>query len=532
MLLATLVTETWACTNIIVGKAASADGSVMVTYNDDSYGKFGFLDFYPAAKHAPGDVRRIIHWENGKYLGAIPEVAQTYNVVGNINEYQVCICETTFGGRQELIDKDGLLDYGSLIYIALQRSKSAQEAISVMTSLVEQYGYCSSGETFSVCDKNEAWMLEMVGKGSQEKGALWVAVRIPDDCVAVHANSSRITRFDQKDKQNVRYSKDVISYARKQGWFDGKDADFSFRDTYAPEQSIRSCEARCWSFMNKMDSLQMAQYLPYILKEDGAPKEMPLYIKPTHKVTLHELKECMRDHYEDTPLAFTDDLGAGAWGMPYRPRPLYYQDAAGNNYFNERSISTQQTAFTLVCQLRSWLPDAVGGVMWFGCDDANMVAYTPVYCCTNTIPACYDRATASAIDFNMHSAFWLCNMLSNIVYQRYSLIMPDLQKVQKSLERDFEHEQENIVAQALKLNETDRVNYLTQQTAAYANTMMERWEQLLGYIVVKYNDMVIKNETESGFDAISHDKCRVSNPGYPADYREKIVKETGKRYLR
>lgn len=284
--------------------------------------------------------------------------------------------------------------------------------------------------------------------------------------------------------------------------------------------------------MNKMDSLQMAQYLPYILKEDGAPKEMPLYIKPTHKVTLHELKECMRDHYEGTPLAFTDDLGAGAWGMPYRPRPLYYQDAAGNNYFNERPISTQQTAFTLVSQLRSWLPDAVGGVMWFGCDDANMVAYTPVYCCTNSIPVCYERATASAIDFNMNSAFWLCNMLSNIVYQRYSLIMPDLQKVQKSLERDFEHEQEHIVAQALKLNEPDRVNYLTQQTAAYANTMMERWQQLLGYIVVKYNDMVIKNETETGFDAISHDKCRVSNPGYPDDYREKIVKETGKRYLR
>ena len=528
--LSTLSMEALACTNIIVGKAASADGSVMVTYNDDSYGKFGFLDFYPAAKHAPGDVRRIISWENGQYRGTIPEIAQTYNVVGNINEYQVCICETTFGGRRELINPEGLIDYGSLIYIALQRSKTAQEAISVMTSLVDEFGYCSSGETFSICDKNEAWIMEMVGKGPGQKGALWVAVRIPDDCVAVHANSSRITRFDLKDKQNVKSSKDVITYARQQGWYDGKDAEFSFRDTYAPKQSIRSCEARCWSFMNRMDSTLMADYLPYILQEEGAPQEMPLYIKPTHKVTLPELKDCMRDHYEGTPLAFTDDLGAGAWGMPYRPRPVNFNDAEGNTYFNERPISTQQTAFTLVSQLRSWLPDAVGGVMWFGCDDANMVAYTPVYCCTNQIPVCYDRSTASAVDFTMKSAFWLCNMLSNIVYQRYSLMMPDLQKVQSELERNFEFEQENIVAEALKMSESDRVTFLTQQTSLYADKMMDRWQQLLGYVVIKYNDMVIKNEVDGRFDTFCHEKCHVSNPGYPEAYREKIIRETGTRY--
>lgn len=519
-----------ACTNFIVGKGASADGSVMVTYNDDSYGKYGFLDFYPAAVHTPGDMRKIISWEDGQYRGEIPEVAQTYNVVGNINEYQVCICETTFGGREELANKDGLIDYGSLIYIALQRSKTAREAINVMTSLVAEYGYCSEGESFSICDKNEAWIMEMVGRGAGEKGALWVAIRIPDDCVAVHANSSRITRFNMKDKKNVLYSKDIVSYARKKGWFSGKDAEFSFRDTFSPEISYRSCEARCWSFMDKMDHALMEQYLPYILRKEGAPTEMPLYIKPDHKVELQEIKRLMRDHYEDTPLAFTDDLGAGAWEMPYRPRPLKYEDSKGEKYFNERAISTQQTAFTLVSQLRSWLPDAVGGVMWFGCDDANMVAYTPVYCCTNKIPECYAKSTASAVDFNMKSAFWLCNLLGNIVYQRYSLIMPDFQKVQQRVEQTIEAEQTAVVEKALSLSDAERVAFLTNKTASYANTMMTEWQQLLGYITVKYNDMVIKKEIDGRFDTICHEKCRVSNPGYPVKYRDKIVRETGDRY--
>lgn len=524
--------QAMACTNVIVGKKASADGSVMVTYNDDSYGKFGFLDFYPAAQHKPGDTRRIISWEDGQYRGELSEVAQTYNVVGNINEHQVCICETTFVGREELQNPEGLLDYGSLIYIALQRSKTAQQAIDVMTQLVAEYGYCSEGETFSICDKNEAWIMEMIGKGPGQKGAVWVAIRIPDDCIAVHANSSRITRFDLKDTKNVRYSKDVISFARSKGWFSGKDQDFSFRDTYSPHISLRSCEARCWSIMNRLDSVQMASYLPYILKQEGAPTEMPLYIRPAHKVTFQELKECMRDHYEGTPLAFTDDLGAGAWGMPYRPRPLTYTDSEGNSYFNERAVSTQQTAFTLVSQLRSWLPDEVGGVMWFGCDDANMVAYTPVYCCTNRIPACYDRMTASAVNFNMQSAFWLCNLLSNIVYQRYSLIMPDLQKVQTRLETEWEREQETLVSDVLKLSDRNaRVEFLTGKTSEYANAMMTEWQQLLGYVVVKYNDMVIKNEVDGSFDTICHEKCKVSNPGYPEAYRNKIAKDTGTRYL-
>lgn len=531
-LLFLLFAEAEACTNFIVGKGASADGSVMVTYNDDSYGKFGFLDFYPAAKHEAGDVRRIISWEDGQYRGTIPEVAQTYNVVGNINQYQVSICETTFVGREELVNPNGLLDYGSLMYIAMQRSKTAREAIDVMTQLVAEYGYCSSGETFSICDKNEAWIMEMIGRGPEEKGALWVAIRVPDDCVAVHANSSRITRFEMKDKKNVLYSKDIVTFARKKGWFNGKDSEFSFRDTYSPHISIRSCESRCWSFMNKMDSKLMAKYLPYILGEEGAPTEMPLFVKPDHKVGLHELKNLMRDHYEGTPLEFTSDLGAGAWGMPYRPRPLNYKDSEGNTYFNERAISTQQTAFTLVCQLRSWLPDEVGGVMWFGCDDANMVAYTPVYCCTNAIPKCYAKETASAVDFDMKSAFWLCNLLGNIVYQRYSLIMPDVQKVQQELETAFEQEQDGIILEAQKLSGDERTAFLTKKTASYAHRMMKRWKQLFGYIVVKYNDMVIKREKDGHFDTICHEKCRVDNPGYPVEYRDKIAKETGKRYAK
>lgn len=531
-LLFLLFAEAEACTNFIVGKGASADGSVMVTYNDDSYGKFGFLDFYPAAKHDAGDVRRIISWEDGQYRGTIPEVAETYNVVGNINQYQVSVCETTFVGREELVNPNGLLDYGSLMYIAMQRSKTAREAIDVMTQLVADYGYCSSGETFSICDKNEAWIMEMIGRGPEEKGALWVAIRVPDDCVAVHANSSRITRFDMKDKKNVLYSKDIVSFARKKGWFNGKDSEFSFRDTYSPHVSVRSCESRCWSFMNKMDSKLMAQYLPYILGEEGAPTEMPLFVKPDHKVGLHELKNLMRDHYEGTPLEFTSDLGAGAWGMPYRPRPLNYKDSEGKTYFNERAISTQQTAFTLVCQLRSWLPDEVGGVMWFGCDDANMVAYTPVYCCTNAIPKCYAKETASAVDFDMKSAFWLCNVLANIVYQRYSLIMPDVQKVQQELEEAFEQEQDGIVLEAQKLADDERTAFLTKKTASYAHRMMKRWKQLFGYVAVKYNDMVIKREKDGHFDTICHEKCRVDNPGYPVEYRDKIAKETGKRYAK
>lgn len=529
-----------ACTNFIVGKLASADGSVMVTYNDDAYGKYGFLDFYPAAFHKAGDVRRIINWEDGQYRGSIPEVAQTYNVVGNINEFQVCICETTFGGRHELIDKSGLLDYGSLIYIALQRSRTAREALKVMTDLVAEYGYCSSGESFSVCDKNEAWIMEMVGKGGDEKGAVWVAIRIPDDCVAVHANSSRITRFDMTDKKNVMHSKDVVSYARKKGFFSGKDADFSFRDAYSPEISIRSCESRCWSFMNKMDAEKMKAYLPYILGEkkteiiDGkeCPIAMPLYLKPDHKVSLSELKNLMRDHYEGTPLALTDDIGAGAWGLPYRPSPLTFDDSEGNTYFNERPISTQQTAFSLVAQLRSWLPDEVGGVMWFGCDDANMIAYTPVYCCTNKVPVAYAKETASAVDFNMNSAFWLCNALSNVVYMRYNLMIGDLRAVQSRLERQWEAEQTAIELKAKALNGDERRTYLTSLTDSYCSQMMAEWTRLFGYMMVKYNDMAVKNEKDGRFDTICHEKCRISRPGYPQPYKDAIAKQTGSRYFK
>lgn len=529
-----------ACTNFIIGKAASADGSVMVTYNDDSYGKFGFLDFYPAAHHKPGDVRRIISWEDGQYRGVIPEVPETYNVVGNINEHQVSICETTFVGRSELVDNDGLLDYGSLIYIALQRSRTAREALKVMTDLVSEYGYCSSGESFSVCDKNEAWIMEMVGKGGDEKGAVWVAIRIPDDCVAVHANSSRITRFNLKDKNNVLYSKDVITYARKKGFFTGRDAEFSFRDAYCPSVSIRSCESRCWSFMNKMNAEQMKPYLPYILGQkktevvDGkeCPIAMPLYLKPDHKVTLSEVKSLMRDHYEGTPLALTDDIGAGAWGMPYRPSPLTFNDANGDTYFNERPISTQQTAFSLVAQLRSWLPDEVGGVMWFGCDDANMIAYTPVYCCTNKIPSAYAKETASAVDFNMNSAFWLCNALSNVIYMRYNQMIDDFRAVQTRLERGWESQQAAIELKASALNADERREYLTALTADYCNQMMAEWTRLFGYIMVKYNDMVIKTEKDGTFDTICHEKCRVTRPGYPQSYNDAVVKQTGTRYKR
>ena len=520
-----------ACTNFIVGKKASADGSVLVTYNDDSYGKFGYLCHYPAALHKPGEMRKVFNWENGRFMGEIAEALETYNVVGNINEYQVCICETTFGGRRELQDTTGIIDYGSLIYITLQRSKSAREAIDVMTKLVAEYGYNSSGESFSVCDKNEGWILERVGKGSDEKGAVWVAVRVPDDCICAHANQSRITKFPLKDKENCLYAKDVISYARKHGYFEGKDEDFSFRDAYDPGTigRRRTCDARVWSFFRKFDK-SMDNYLPY-LEKDESISELPLYIKPDHKATLREIKEYMRDHYEDTPLDLRYDVGAGGWQMPYRPSPLSFSDNEGKKYFNERPISTQQSAFTLVGQLRSWLPDAIGGVFWFNCDDANMVAYVPVYCCTNKVPEAFAKESGNAVEYNPNTAFWLHNAVSNFVYPRYSALMPDLRAAQVELEDYFESEQPSVEKQVKEMDDAARKEYLTTLTKTYTEKMMARWTKLFGYLIVKHNDMVVHNEKDGKFEAVSDEKAKVTRTGYPQQTNDMVGKVTGNRYL-
>lgn len=525
-----------ACTSFLVGKEASADGSAFITYNQDDYGMFGRLLYLPAADHAPGSMRRIVDGDTNHYLGEIPEATHTYAVMGYINEHQVGITETTFGGRPELHDTTGTIDYVSLMTLALQRARTAREAIGVMTTLVQQYGYASEGESFSIADPQEVWILEMIGKGPQEKGAVWVAVRIPDDCIASHANQSRIHHFDMKDKRNVLYSKDVINFARKRGYFSGKDADFSFADAYAPADfsAVRYCEARVWSFFNKwVDGMDK-----YIESVDGrhireaAP--MPLYFKPKRKLSLRDVMESMRDHYEGTPFDVTKDIGAGPYCAPYRPTPLAWE-FEGKKYFNERPVSTQQTAGTYIIQLRASLPDAVGGVLWYGNDDPNMVAYTPVYCSATKAPECYDPQDADGVTFSWNSAFWVENWVSNMTYPRYSQLFPSVREAREELETACIERQAQVEAEARELLEQDPARaaaFLTDYSARCAKEMMARWMKLGQYLIVKYNDQTIKPEKDGKFlrtpDGLGQPPVR---PGFSDEYKRVIIKETGEKYL-
>lgn len=518
----------FACSNLIVGKKASVDGSVMVSYNADDYGMFGHLCHYPAGTHPKGSMRQIYDWDSGVYHGEIEEAPVTYNVIGNINEFQLSIGETTYGGREEMVDSTGILDYGSLIYVTLQRAKTAREAISVMTSLVEKYGYNSEGETFSICDPNEAWIMEMQGTGAGSKGVVWVALRIPDDAICAHANQSRIGKFNMKDKKNVLYSKNVISYARKMGWFNGKDSEFSWKNTYAfPDFSGRRfCDARVWSFFNHYAD-GFDRYLPWALGKDKDAEDMPLWIVPNRKLSVADVKNGMRDHYEGTALALdTTSIGSGIYEMPYRPTPLTFT-VDGKQYFNERPISTQQTAFTFVSQLRSWLPREIGGVLWFGNDDANMVAYTPVYCGNTVQPACYNTKGADVVTFSSDNAFWLCNMVSNMVYPRYSQLFPELKAVRDSLETSYFANQTSIEKQAADLYLTDKaaaLKLLNNYSNAKADEMLANWKRLATRIIVKYNDMAVKKEKDGKL------LQSVTRPGYPASFGRKLVKETGDWY--
>lgn len=523
-----------ACTNFIVGKKASADGSVMCTYNADDYGMFIGLCHYPAGKHAKGEMRKIVDWDTQKYLGEIPEASETYNVIGNINEYQVTIGETTYGGREEMVDPSGLIDYGSLIYLALQRSKTAREAIKVMTTLAETYGYYSSGETFTICDPNEAWIMEMMGKGPNSKSVVWVALRIPDNAICGHANQSRIGKFDMKDKANVMYSKDVVSFARKKGWYKGKDADFSWKMTYAkPDFSGRRiCDARVWSFYNRFVK-GMDRYLPWALGKDENAEDMPLWIVPDRKLSVQDLETAMRDHYEGTPMALDSaDIGGGIWQMPYRPTPLFYE-VDGKKCFNERPTSTQQTGFSYVSQMRGWLPREIGGVLWFGNDDGNMVAYTPVYCGNTIQPKCYNTPGADAVTFSMDNAFWVCNWVSNMVYPRYSLMFPSLKAVRDSLEQSYFAVQKSVEDKAVALykdNPRAAIKYLNDYSNAKAAQMLSRWQRLAYYLIVKYNDMVVKPEVNGQFKRTPEGTgARVERPGFPQPFRKKLYQQASKR---
>lgn len=524
-----------ACTNFIVGKKASADGSVFISYSADSYGMSGFVAHFPAAIHPEGTMREIYNWDSGDYLGCIPEARRTYNVLGNINEHQVAIAETTFGGREELVDTTGIIDYGSLIYIALQRSKTAREAIDVMTSLVQEYGYYSSGESFSIADKNEAWILEMIGKGDKEKGAVWVAIRIPDDCISAHANQARIRKFDMKDKENVRYSKDVIKFARKMGYFDGKDEDFDFAAAYCPADfgGLRYCDARVWSFFNMFGAEDMNKYLAWA-SGDATAEPMPLYMKPKAPVSLKNMQDGMRDHYEGTPFDVTKDLGAGPFNMPYRLSPLSFK-VDGKEYFNERPISTFQTAFTFIAQLRSFMPDAVGGVMWFGTDDANMVVFTPVYCCATEVPDCYKECYADPVEFSWKSSFWVFNWVANMIYPKYSMVIEDMRGVQSALETKYYAQSKEAEEQALAVIDASpkyAVKILTELTCNSAEDALVEWKKFGEKIIVKYNDFVVKEEKNG---KILRGKTglagKIVRPGYPEDYRRAIVEQTKDKYL-
>ena len=528
------IAQSWACTNLIVGRHASTDGSTIVSYSADSYGLFGELYHYPAGTHAKGTMRPVHEWDTGKYLGEIPEARTTYNVIGNMNEHQLTITETTFGGREELVDTTGIIDYGSLIYIALQRSKSAREAIQVMTDLVQEYGYYSSGESFTIADPREVWVMEMIGKGVGVKGAVWVAVRIPDDCISAHANQARIHQFPLNDKENCLYSPDVISFAREKGYFSGLNKDFSFANAYAPLDfgARRYCEARVWSFYN-MFTDRGEEFLPYILGSTDKP--MPLYVKAKKRISVQEIQQAMRDHYEGTPLDLSQDFGAGINHSPYRLSPLSFT-VDGEEYFNERPISTQQTGWVIVAQMREQLPNAIGGVLWFGCDDANMTVFTPVYCCTNVVPQCYSRVDgADYITFSWRSAFWIMNWVANMVYPRYDVMIGDVRATQQSLEGTLATAQKGIESAALELyekNADEAKAFLTRYTNSAAQSTIDAWRTLGEYLVVKYSDGVVRRTDAQGRfqrNDIGQPASPI-RPGYPESFLKEYIKATGDRY--
>ena len=520
--------SSYACTNFLVTKGASADGSVMISYNADSHVLYGELYYYPAMDHKPGEMRKIYEWDTGKYLGEIPEVAHTYSVVGNMNEYQVAIGETTYGGRKELHHQDGaIMDYGSLIYIALQRSKTAREAIKIMTDLMAKYGYYSEGESFSIADKNEVWIMEVIGKGQGEKGAVWVARKIPDGYICGHANQARIRTFPLNDPDNCLYSDDVISFARKKGYFNGKDKDFSFSDTYAPVDfgGARFCEVRVWAAFRMVND-NMDKYEDYA-SGHNLTNRMPLWIKPKRKITLKDMFAFLADHLEGTSLDMTKDIGAGPYHCPYRWRPLTWK-VDGKEYCNERASGTQQTGFTFVTQSRSWLPDPIGGINWFGVDDAASTVHVPIYCGINKIPETYAQGNGKMMEWSDNAAFWVFNQVSNFAYTRYDVIHPEIQKKIDELENKYQTYTKAIDIAAAELYKTNKeyaIDYITNFSVNTANNTVYEWKDFYKYLFMKYMDGNIK---EKDGDKLNP---KVQQPGYGIDWYRRIVKETGDKFL-
>ena len=535
-----------ACTNLIVGKKASTDGSVMCSYNCDGFGFSGSLFYSPSGRHTPGEKIAIHGWGPSHEGMYVEQVEYTYNVVGLMNEKQVTIVETTFDGRLELVNHSGLLDYFSLMRLALQRSATAREAIRCMAELVEQYGYNSSGESITVCDPNEAWIMEIIGKGPDRKGAVWVALRIPDDCICAHANLSRIRQFPQQQKRSYKsisslnlkqinrpevecvYAHDVVSFAREKGFYNGSDADFSFRDAYCPIdfENVRYADARVWSFFrHHCNSSEMDKYLPYINGDFDKCDHLPLWIKPDKPLSLRDVQADMRDHFEGTPLDMTADMTAGPWGMPIRPLPMQFRASDSTPYFRERPIATQQSGFTMTCQMRSWLPDDVGGVTWFNCDDAAMVAYVPLYCCITQVPDPFRPENNPRNEFSFQSAFWMNNWVANMVYPRYSMMIGDLRDAQRELEDYYFADQDSVLAAIASMTSADRQAFLNRKSIAYADRMMNRWDRLAKLLIVRYNDQIVR-PVQAG-QVI---RGRYATPGYDQQFIDAIGPATGSRY--
>lgn len=531
----------YACTNLIVGKKASADGSVMCTYNCDGFGFAAALGFYAPGMHAANEMINLRGWgpQSGDRL--IPQVPYTYGVVGLMNDHQVSIVETTWDGRKELRNPDGWFDYFTLMNITLQRASTAREAIAIMHQLVQEYGYNSTGESFAVCDKEEAWIMELIGKGKGNKGGVWVALRVPDDCITAYANASRIRQFPQAKKPDKKlgfcvvegvcmYSADVIDFARQMGYYNGSDADFSFREAYGPLDfsAIRYCEARVWSFFrHHYNTDEIDSYLPFINGHTEVIDHLPLWIKPDKPVSVRDLMNDMRDHYEGTALDMTADISAGPWGSPYRNQPVNYYSSDSTKMFRERPIGCQQSGMTMVCQMRSWLPDEVGGVTYFNLDDATMVAYVPVYCGINRIPEPFRRENNNIREFSTESAFWMNNFVANMIYPRWSAMIGDLRDAQKELEDYYAEDQKKVEEAVIKMTRSDRINFLTSKTEQYTDKMMKRWDKLARFLIVKHNDQIML-PSENGELA----RGRHTSPQYSPAFIDAVKEKTGNRYVR
>lgn len=514
-----------ACTDLIAAPGATTDGSTLITYAADSHTLYGELYYKPAAKHAAGEMRKVYEWDTGKYLGEIPEVSYTYTTIGNMNEHGLAITESTWGGREELAGS-GIIDYGSLIYITLERAKTAREALTVMTDLVKEYGYASSGESFTIADSKEVWIMELIGKGKEDKGAVWVARRVPDDCISGHANHSRIHKFPLKDKTgNTIYSPDVIKFARQKGYFTGKDEDFSFSFAYAVTDAgaLRGCDGRVWAFYNKYAAEPMEKYLDWVLRGEGEP--LPLWVKPKQALSANDMKWMMRDHFEGTPMDMTLDIGAGPYKVPYRWRPMGYK-VDGVEYTHERAIATQQTGFSLVAQLKDDAPEQMRGILWFGVDDANTCVYIPMYNCLSKAPHEFAVGNGDLYTLKWDAAFWVTNFVANQAYNRYSQMIPDIRRVQTEMEKSIEAEVEQLYREVGSLAPSVAEKFLNEHSAEWSKKYTDSYRQLGEYLLVKYLDGNVKKERDGKFERSETGMPVYPNfPGYDERYFRSIVND-------